>query len=140
MPLWKLTVGAKNMKANQLPPGSIDEYIAGFPKSVQHVLEQVRAVIKAAAPDAQEAIKYRLPTFVLNGNLVHFGAFKNHIGFYPTPSGIEKFKDGLSVFKNAKGSVQFPLDKPMPLKLITKIVKFRVAESRAQESGGNKRR
>ena len=100
------------MKANQSLPESIDEYIAGFPESVQHVLEQIRAVIKAAAPDAQEAIKYRLPTFVLNGNLVHFGAFNKHIGFYPTPSGIEEFKDELSVYENAKGSVQFPLDKP----------------------------
>jgi uncharacterized protein YdhG (YjbR/CyaY superfamily) len=128
------------MKANQSSPESIDEYIAGFPEPVQDALEQVRAVIKAAAPDAQEAIKYRLPTFVLNGNLVHFGAFKKHIGFYPTPSGIEKFKDELSVYENAKGSVQFPLDKPMPLKLITKIVKFRVAEARAKISGGKKRK
>ncbi len=110
------------MKAN--PAESIDEYIAGFPVSVQHVLERVRAVIQAAAPDAQEAIKYRLPTFLLNGNLVHFGAFQNHIGFYPTPSGIEKFKDDLSVYKSAKGSVQFPLDEPMPLELIAKIVAF----------------
>ena len=128
------------MKANQSLPESIDEYIAGFPESVQHVLEQIRAVIKAAAPDAQEAIKYRLPTFVLNGNLVHFGAFNKHIGFYPTPSGIEEFKDELSVYENAKGSVQFPLDKPIPLKLISKIVKFRVAEGRAKVSDGRKRK
>jgi uncharacterized protein YdhG (YjbR/CyaY superfamily) len=107
---------------------------------VQHVLEQVRAVIKAAAPDAREAIKYRLPTFVLNGNLVHFGAFKKHIGFYPTPSGIEEFRDELSVYENAKGSVQFPLDKPIPLKLISKIVKFRVAEACAKVSEGRKRK
>ena len=128
------------MKANQSLPESIDEYIAGFPESVQHVLEQIRAVIKAAAPDAQEAIKYRLPTFVLNGNLVHFGAFNKHIGFYPTPSGIEEFKDELSVYENAKGSVQFPLDKPIPSKLISKIVKFRVAEGRAKVSDGRKRK
>jgi uncharacterized protein YdhG (YjbR/CyaY superfamily) len=127
------------MKANQSPPEGIDEYIAGFPEPVRHALEQVRAAIKAAAPDAQEAIKYRLPTFVLNGNLVHFGAFKKHIGFYPTPSGIEKFKEELSVYENAKGSVQFPLDEPMPLKLITRIVKFRVAEVRAKISAGKKR-
>jgi uncharacterized protein YdhG (YjbR/CyaY superfamily) len=137
---WNLTVGAWKMKANQSLPESIDEYIAGFPESVQHVLEQVRAVIKAAAPDAHEAIKYRLPTFVLNGNLVHFGAFKKHIGFYPTPSCIEEFKDELSVYENAKGSVQFPLDKPIPLKLILKIVKFRVAEGYAKVSDGRKRK
>ena len=135
-----MTVGAWKMKANQSLPESIDEYIAGFPESVQHVLEQIRAVIKAAAPDAQEAIKYRLPTFVLNGNLVHFGAFNKHIGFYPTPSGIEEFKDELSVYENAKGSVQFPLDKPIPSKLISKIVKFRVAEGRAKVSDGRKRK
>lgn len=92
------TVGIA-MKVNPSSSESIDGYIAGFPEAVQHVLERVRAVIQAAAPDAQEAIKYRLPTFLLNGNLVHFGAFKNHIGFYPTPSGIEKFKDDLSVYK-----------------------------------------
>jgi uncharacterized protein YdhG (YjbR/CyaY superfamily) len=128
------------MKPNQSLPESIDEYISGFPKPVRQVLRQVRAAIKGAAPDAQEAIKYRLPTFVLNGNLVHFGAFKRHIGFYPTASGIAKFKDDLSVYANAKGSVQFPLDKPMPLGLITKIVKFRVADMRAKGSSGKKRR
>ena len=128
------------MNAKQPQPQSIDEYIAGYPEPVQRLLEQVRAVIKAAAPDAQEAIKYRLPTFVLNGNLVHFGAFKNHIGFYPTASGIAKFKDDLSAFENSKGSVQFPLDKPMPLKLITKFVKFRVTEVRAKASAGKKRK
>ena len=126
------------MKAN--PAESIDEYIAGFPVSVQHVLERVRAVIQAAAPDAQEAIKYRLPTFLLNGNLVHFGAFQNHIGFYPTPSGIEKFKGDLSVYERAKGSVQFPLDEPMPLELIAKIVEFRATEARAKTSSGKKRK
>jgi uncharacterized protein YdhG (YjbR/CyaY superfamily) len=127
------------MKANQPQPENIDEYIAGYPESVQHVLEQVRAVIKGAAPDAQEAIKYRLPTFVLHGNLVHFGAFKNHIGFYPTPSGIEEFKKDLLAFASAKGSVQFPLDKPMPLRLIAKIVKFRVAQTRAKVAGAKLR-
>ena len=128
------------MKANPSPMESIDEYIAGFPEAVQRVLERVRAVIQAVAPDAQEAIKYRLPTFLLNGNLVHFGAFKNHIGFYPTPSGIEKFKDDLSVYESAKGSVQFPLDEPMPLELIAKIVEFRATEARAKTSGGKKRK
>ena len=112
-----------------LMPKDIDEYIAGFPKEIQKLLEQIRNTIKQAAPEAEEAIKYAMPTYVLNGNLVHFAAFKNHIGFYPVPSGIEAFKQELSVYKGAKGSVQFPLDKPMPLDLITKIVKFRVEEN-----------
>lgn len=108
---------------------SIDEYIGTFPQEIQTLLEQVRATIRQAAPEAEEAIKYAMPTFVLNGNLVHFAAFKNHIGFYPVPSGIEAFKKELSVYKGAKGSVQFPLNQPMPLELISKIVKFRVNEN-----------
>ena len=108
---------------------SIDEYIGTFPQEIQTLLEQVRTTIKQAAPEAEEAIKYAMPTFVLNGNLVHFAAFKNHIGFYPVPSGIEAFKKELSVYKGAKGSVQFPLDQPMPLELIAKIVKFRMNEN-----------
>jgi len=108
---------------------NIDEYISSFPKEIQILLEQIRTTVRQAAPDAEEAIKYAMPTFVLNGNLVHFAAFKNHIGFYPVPSGIEAFKKELSVYKGAKGSVQFPLNKPMPLGLITKIVEFRVQEN-----------
>lgn len=108
---------------------SIDEYIGTFPQEIQTLLEQVRATIRQAAPEAEEAIKYAMPTFVLNGNLVHFAAFKNHIGFYPVPSGIEAFKKELSVYKGAKGSVQFPLNQPMPLELISKIVKFRMNEN-----------
>ena len=108
---------------------SIDEYIATFPKDIQKILEELRATIKAAAPDAEEKISYQMPTFFLNGNLVHFAAFKKHIGFYPTPSGIEAFQKELSVYNGAKGSVQFPIDEPMPLKLISRIVKFRVAEN-----------
>jgi len=107
-------------------PKTIDEYIAGFPKDTQKFLQQVRATIKKAAPDATETIKYAIPTFMFHGNLVHFAGYENHIGFYPAPVGIEAFKKELSVYKQGKGSVQFPLDKPMPLKLITKIVKFRV--------------
>lgn len=118
---------------NTHQPQTIDEYIAGFPEAVQQVLEEVRAVIKAAAPDATEAIKYAIPTFVLNGNLVHFAAFKNHIGFYATPSGSEAFSKELSIYKTGKGSVQFPLSEPMPLKLITKMVKFRVKENEARK-------
>lgn len=108
---------------------SIDEYIGTFPQEIQTLLEQVRATIRQAAPEAEEAIRYAMPTFILNGNLVHFAAYKNHVGFYPTPSGIEAFKKELSGYKGAKGSVQFPLDKPMPLELISEIVKFRVYEN-----------
>ena len=107
---------------------NIDDYIAGFPPNVQAILQQIRQTIQHAAPDAQETINYAIPTFTLNGNLVHFAAFENHIGFYPAPSGMEQFKQELSGYKGAKGSVQFPLDQPMPYTLITKIVKFRVKE------------
>jgi len=104
---------------------NIDEYIAGFPKDIQVMLQLIRGTIKKAAPEAEEAIKYAIPTFVLHGsNLVHFAAFKNHIGFYPTPTGIESFRKELSKYKQGKGSVQFPLDEPIPLTLMTKIVKF----------------
>lgn len=113
-------------------PETIDDYIAGFPAGIQTLLEQVRTTVKAAAPAAEEAIKYAMPTFVLNGNLVHFAAFKNHIGFYSTPSGHTEFKDELSAYQGAKGSVQFPLDKPLPLALITRIVEFRVKENLAK--------
>ncbi len=117
------------MKAEAASPNSIDAYIAGFPKDIQVILAKIRGIVREAAPEAQEAIKYQIPTFVLNGNLVHFAAFQNHIGFYPTPSGIEQFKDALSAYRSAKGSVQFPLDSPIPYTLIKKIVKFRVNEN-----------
>ncbi len=120
------------MKPSSESPKSIDEYIAGCPRDVQVMLKQIRATIKKIASDAEEAIKYGIPTFVLNGNLVHFAAFKNHIGFYPAPSGIEAFKDELSPYVSAKGSVQFPRDRPMPIGLIQKIVRFRVKEARAR--------
>ncbi len=111
---------------------SIAEYIQLFPKDVQTILEQVRQTIQKAAPKAEETIKYQLPTFTLEGNLVYFAAHKNHIGFYPMPSGIEKFKKELSKYKGAKGSVQFPLDKLIPYDLISKIVKYRVKENLAK--------
>jgi uncharacterized protein YdhG (YjbR/CyaY superfamily) len=120
------------MKATSVSPTNIDEYIAGFPSHVQEILKEVRSTIKKAAPDAEEAIKYQIPTFVLNGNLLHIAAFKNHIGFYPTPSGIEAFKQELSQYNSAKGSVQFPIDKPMPLSLIDKIVRFRVEQAKTK--------
>ena len=108
---------------------NIDDYIAGFPNEVQEVLQKLRTTIRKAAPEAEESINYGIPTFTLKGNLVHFAAFKNHIGFYPAPSGIEAFKKELSVYEGAKGSVQFPIEKPIPLNLVSKIVKFRVKEN-----------
>jgi len=110
-------------------PATIDDYVAGFPPDVQAILQKIRRTIRKEAPDAQEAIKYQLPTFILKGNLVHFGAFKNHIGFYPTPTGTEKFRKELSIYQGAKGSVRFPLDQPIPYDLISEIVNFRVREN-----------
>jgi uncharacterized protein YdhG (YjbR/CyaY superfamily) len=126
------TLKGKMMKTTQAPPKTIDEYIIGFPPDVREILQKIRMTIHEAAPDAEEKISYQMPTFFLKGNLVHFAAFKEHIGFYPVPSGIEKFKKELSVYKQGKGSVQFPLDQPMPYELISKIVKFRVEESLAK--------
>ena len=119
-----ITKSSRQMKSNHHE--TIDEYIAGFPTDIQNVLQQIRANVKLAAPAAKEAIKYAMPTFTLNGNLVHFAAFKNHIGFYPAPTETPAFKKTLSGYKTGKGSVQFPLDKPMPLKLIMQIVRLRV--------------
>lgn len=110
---------------------TMDEYIKTFPKGVRSILEKMRQTIQKAAPEAVEAISYQMPTFKLNGkNLVHFAAFKNHIGFYPIPSGIEAFKKELAPFKQGKGSVQFPIDKPIPYDLVKKIVIFRAKENR----------
>ena len=107
----------------------IDAYIAGFPTKTQKILEKLRATIRKAAPDAAEKIGYGIPTFTLNGNLVHFAGYANHIGFYPAPSAIEAFSKELSVYEGAKGSIKFPIEKPLPFDLITKIVKFRVKEN-----------
>ena len=115
------------MESNKLT--SIDEYIANSPKEVQKKLKDMRATIKAAAPDATEKISYQMPTFYLEGNLVHFAALKNHIGFYPTPSGVQAFIKETAKYASTKGAIQFPLDKPLPLKLVSKIVKFRVKEN-----------
>ena len=117
------------MKNDKVGFTSIDEYIATFPKETQKILKDIRATIKAAAPQAEEKISYQIPTFFLNGNLIHFAAFKNHIGIYPTPSGTEAFKEEISIYQGAKGSIRLPLDEPMPLKLINRIVKFRVVEN-----------
>jgi uncharacterized protein YdhG (YjbR/CyaY superfamily) len=118
---------------------SIDEYIGTFPKEVQKILKELRKVIKAAAPGAEERISYQMPAFWLNGVLVYFAAFEKHIGFYPTPSGVQAFKKELSVYKGAKGSVQFPIDEPLPVKLISEIVKFRVLEN-MRSAGGKLRK
>ena len=109
---------------------TIDEYVSTFPREVQVVLEELRQAIRKSAPEAEETISYGIPTFDLNGfHLVHFAAYKNHIGFYPTSSGITAFKKELSLFKTSKGTVQFPLTEPIPLGLIKKIVKYRVKEN-----------
>lgn len=110
-------------------PKDIDEYIARFPEQVQLILEKVRNTIREAAPDAEETIAYQIPTFRLNGNLVHFAAYKKHIGFYPTPAAIEKFKKELSVYETSKGTVKFPLDQPVPYDLIREITEFRVQDN-----------
>lgn len=117
------------MKMNKAVPKNIDDYIADYPENIQKLLEQVRTTIKKAAPKAEEKISYGIPTFTLNGNLVHFGAYKNHIGFYATPSGHAAFKKELGVYKQGKGSVQFPINQPLPVALISQIVKFRVIEN-----------
>lgn len=117
------------MQPDEKTPTTIDEYIASAPIEVQEILQKIRATVKAAAPEAEEAISYQMPTFRLKGNLVHFAAFKNHIGFYPIPSGIEAFKEELSAYEGGKGSVRFPLDRPIPYELISKIVKFRMQEN-----------
>ena len=108
---------------------SIDEYISTFPANVQIILEELRRAIRDAAPQAQEAISYQMPAFKLNGNLVWFAAFKNHIGFYPTSSGIEAFKERLAAYETSKGTVKFPINEPIPFDLIKEIVKFRVKEN-----------
>ena len=128
------------MKTNQTSSPKIDAYIAAFPEDVQGILKKIRTTIHNAAPDAEETINYGIPTFTLKGNLVHFAGFKKHIGFYPTPTGIEKFKKELSVYEGAKGSVQFPLDKPIPYGLISKIVKFRVKENLERAAAKGKKR
>ncbi len=119
----------KNMETKKTIPRDIDGYIASFPRGIQKILEELRVTIRKAAPEAEEVISYQMPAFKYHGMLVYFAAHKNHIGFYPTPSGIEAFKKELSVYEGAKGSVQFPIDSQLPLNLITKIVKFRVKEN-----------
>jgi len=107
----------------------MDDYIASHPKNIQEILEKIRATIQKAAPDAQETIKYQMPTFTQNGNLVHFAAYKNHIGLYPAPRGVEGFKKELSAYEGSKSTIRFPIDKPIPLALISRIVKLRVKKN-----------
>lgn len=117
------------MESKKITPATIDEYIDQFPNEVQIALRAIRETIRLAAPEAEERISYQMPAFTWHGNLVYFAAFKHHIGFYPIPSGIRAFQKELSAYKTAKGSVQFPLDQPMPLELVTRIVKFRMGEN-----------
>ena len=111
---------------------TIDEYIDGFPPEVSEILQRIRTTIRESAPGAEETISYQIPTFKLNGNLVHFAAYKKHIGFYPTPSGINAFRDELSGYHCSKGAIQFPLDQPIPYDLVRRIVEFRVRENLAK--------
>jgi len=115
-------------------PTDIDAYISGYPEAIRNLLQEIRDTIKKAVPQAEEVISYGMPAFRQNGMLVWFAAFKNHIGFYPIPSGIEAFKDELSAFKGTKESIHFPLDKPLPVDLISRIVTFRLAENMIKES------
>lgn len=117
------------MEENKIGFKTIDEYILQFPPEVQEILMSLRKVIKESAPDAEEKISWQMPTFALHGNLVHFAAYKKHIGLYPGASGIDTFKNEFSEYKWSKGAVQFPIEKPMPYELIRRIVKFRVAEN-----------
>jgi uncharacterized protein YdhG (YjbR/CyaY superfamily) len=121
------------MEPKQAIPATIDEYIAAFPPEIQSLLAQVRETIRQAAPDAKEKISYGMPTFYLNGNLVHFAAYKKHIGFYPAPSGIKNYKDALAKYKTSKGAIQFPLGQPIPFELIREITLYRVRENMAKK-------
>lgn len=126
------------MDSSKPAPTTIDEYIAGFPAEIQEKLRAMRATIHAAAPEATEKISYAMPTFYLQGNLVHFAAFKKHIGFFPAPSGIEQFTQALERYQTSKGTIQFPLSEPLPLDLVTKITEFRVQENLARAKAKKK--
>ena len=127
------------MKTNPTAPQNMDEYIAGFPKDIQEILQKIRMTIKQAAPNAEETISYKMPTFNLKGQyLVYFAAYKKHIGLYPVPRGIQPFKDELSDYAGDKSTVRFPLDKPMPFDLISRIVKFRVKKMQSTKAKGKR--
>ena len=127
------------MKPDRTVARNVAEYIAGFPPEVQEILQKIRLTIRKAAPEAEETMKYQMPTFMLKGNLVYFAAYKKHIGLYPVPAGTEKFQKELAVYKDAKSTVRFPLDQPMPIDLISKIVKLRVKENLAKAEAKGKR-
>ena len=128
------------MKTNPPGPENIDEYIAGFPQDVQEILKKIRSTIRKAVPNARETISYQMPAFTLNGYLVYFAAFKKHIGLYPAPKGNEKFRKELSQYRSGKGSIRFPLDQPIPLALIRKIVKFRAKENLERAAAKGKKK
>src|SRR3954447_10269749 len=128
------------MEDNKVKFNSIDEYIGLYPSEIQDILTTLRKVIKESAPEATEKISYQMPTFALHGNLVHFAAYKNHIGFYPSPSGIAAFIHKLSKYKTSKGAVQFPIDKPLPYELISEIVEFRITENIKKAEGKLKKK
>ena len=128
------------MKTKSKQPTTIDEYIADFPPDVQPLLEKVRAAIRKAAPDATEAISYQMPTFKLQGNLIHFAGYNHHIGLYPGSRPVEAFKDELTKYKTSKGTVQLPLDKPIPVGLISKITKFCVKRNREKAEAKRKKK
>ncbi|GIP25668.1 hypothetical protein J23TS9_07980 [Paenibacillus sp. J23TS9] len=117
------------MNENKAAYGTIDEYISAFSPEIQDTLQTMRQVIQESAPEAKEKISYQMPTFELHGNLVHFAAFKKHIGFYPAPDGVEEFQEELTEYQTSKGAIQFPFDKPVPYELIRRIVKFRAARN-----------
>jgi uncharacterized protein YdhG (YjbR/CyaY superfamily) len=133
--LWSI-----EMKAKQPVPKTVDEYIAGFPDDVQDILQKVRMTIKKAAPDAVEKISYQIVGFILKGNLLHFAAYKKHIGLYPAPEGSERFNKKLSAYRAAKSTVRFPLDEPIPYDLITEIVKLRVRDNLKRAEARNKKK
>jgi uncharacterized protein YdhG (YjbR/CyaY superfamily) len=129
------------MKTKQKAPGNIDDYIAGFPREIQGILEKIRMTIRKAAPGAEEKISYQIPSFSLKGGyLIYFAAFKKHIGLYPAPRGVAEFKEALVRYQTGKGTMRFPLDKPIPFGLISKIVKFRVKENRARAAAKAKKK
>src|ERR1044071_8066661 len=125
--------------AKQQAPQTIEDYIASYPVDIQKILQKIRMTIRQAAPAAGEKISYQIPTFTFHGNLVHFAAFKNHIGFYPAPGGIDEFKDEVAKYRTGKGTLQFPLDQPIPYDLIVKIVKFRMQQNLEKAEGKTKK-
>jgi uncharacterized protein YdhG (YjbR/CyaY superfamily) len=128
------------MRSGRAAPKTIDDYIAGFPPDVRRTLKQIRTTIRKAAPAAEETISYQMPTYKLRGNLVHFAAYEHHIGFYPAPRAIDVFKQELAKYEGSKGTVRFALDEPVPLGLITRMVKFRVKQNLAKAAAKKTKR